>query len=112
MVRPRAGPAAARIRRRHEELSCQPQSACQAANDIVPVAGGRRVSRRAWELHQPFKRALIARIPQDGSTLTRADVLNWIAAHDSETGDSATVATMIVERAHVQALAETAAKSW
>ena len=37
--------------------------------------------QEAVELHQAFKRDVIARLPRDGWSLTEAEVFNWIVGH-------------------------------
>jgi hypothetical protein len=46
----------------------------------VETHGGERVSATAWALHQDFKWAFIARLPEEGGTISGADIRAWIAA--------------------------------
>lgn len=34
---------------------------------------------KAWQMHQEYKRQVIARIPKEGGTITGESVLQWIA---------------------------------
>lgn len=43
----------------------------------VPCYEG-EASRTAWDLHQDFKQAVIARVPWDGATLSGKEIRRWI----------------------------------
>jgi len=42
---------------------------------------GTKVSLRAFQLHQYFKRDMIATIPHDGGVLAQRDIVNWLAGY-------------------------------
>lgn len=47
--------------------------------ETIELWDGSRVSREAWDLHQEFKRQVIAAVPFDGGIIPRDLIRNWIA---------------------------------
>lgn len=48
--------------------------------DPVPLFRG-ECSKAAWTLHQDFKRAFIATMPDEGGVITVQQVYDWLAIH-------------------------------
>jgi hypothetical protein len=49
-----------------EVMGCQ---VCENGSAVLPA------------LYQPFKRDVVAALPEDGWTLTQADILGWVTEH-------------------------------
>jgi hypothetical protein len=62
------------------------------------------VSERVWNLHQHFTWELIARLPREGFTLSRQDILDWITTIDS--GERAALCQRIIAREESHAMAD------
>lgn len=56
-----------------------------------------RVNRRAFELHQSFKRDVVGRMPSAGFRLSRADVERWLDGTEATRAD---IGRELVEREH------------